>query len=271
MDSKSALAELKNFQGTRKGANQYFDQYQGELGVGATKERADSVRGLIRNTETALKGVGEAVSGRTRGQLVTEAQRSRLANLEREPIASELSDYQGDYADEMANYRDLLGQAGTRSQLAYQTDTDRQNSLQSIYDRLYQEEQAAEAKRQWEAQQAEARRQFDAQMAARQREAQQSLARVASLLNPSLSAGGATGGGMNAAAIKKAQENAATAAYGGPSISERFSMALANPNYQKAASTFLTMNPITAPLQASRWAANTSVGKKISGAFGRFF
>lgn len=157
MDTQSALAELKQFQSTRKGAGDYSKQYQDELGVGAAKTRADDIRGLIRNTETALKGVGESVAGRTRGNLVTEAQRARLQNLEREPLLEGISGLQGSYADESQTYRDLLGQAGQKAQLAYQTDADRLQSLEGNYAKLFQNEQAAEERRRFEAQMAEQR------------------------------------------------------------------------------------------------------------------
>lgn len=196
MDSASALAELKSFQGTRKSAGSLYDEASKELGVGDTRARANDMRGLIRNTETALKGVNDSVAGRTRGQLVTEAQRSRLANLERAPIAEELSGLQGGYADEMANYRDLLGQAGTKSQLAYQSDSDRLAALEGNYNKLFAAEQAAAAQRQWEAQQAEQRRQFEAQLAESRRQsaanAAASRAGLASLANLQ---GASTGGG----------------------------------------------------------------------------
>lgn len=176
MDSKGALAELKNFQGTRKSAGDYYTQAQGELGVGDAKTRQDDLRGLIRNTETALKGVGQSVAGRTRGNLVTEAQRSRLQALETQPIAQQLSDRQGEFSDAQTNYRDLLSQAGQRAGMSYQTDADRQNSLQSIYDRLYGQEQAQaeadRAARDFE----ERRRQFDATMAENRNQFNQQLA-----------------------------------------------------------------------------------------------
>jgi len=178
MDSASALAELKSFQGSRKGAGDYYDQYQKDLGVGDVKTRADDMRGLIRNTETALKGVGQAVAGRTRGQLVTEAQRARLANIEREPLSGQLSEQQNNYGEEMTNYRDLLGQAQTRSGMAYQTDADRLGALESNYSKLFAGEQAAEAKRQWEVSQAEAKRQFEAQLAESRRSAANQAAAI---------------------------------------------------------------------------------------------
>lgn len=161
MDSRSALTELKNFQGSRKGAGDYYSQYQKELGVGDAQARTNDIRGLIRNTETALKGVNQSVAGRTRGNLVNEAQRARLEGIERAPIAEELGTLQGSFADEQQNYRDLLGQATTRAGQAYQTDADRLAALESNYNKIFQAEQAAAEEARWRQQFEEDRRQFN--------------------------------------------------------------------------------------------------------------
>jgi len=183
MDSKSALKELKKAQSTRQGAGDYYNKYQQELGVGDVKTRADDMRGLIRNTETALKGVDESVSGRTRGQLVTEAQRARLAGIERQPLAEELSGLQGGYSDEMQSYRDLLGQAGTQTQFAYQTDADRLAGLESNYNKIFQKEQAAAEEARWRKQMAEETRRFNQQLAESRKLQQEANAFTASLAN----------------------------------------------------------------------------------------
>lgn len=143
MDSKGALAELKNFQGTRKGAGDYYSEAQKELGVGDAQTRSNDLLGLVRNTEKQLQGVGESVAGRTRGNLVTEAQRARLQSLEERPIAEQLGGLQTSYGDSQTNYRDLLSQAGTRAGMSYQTDSDRASALQNTYNNLFQQEQAS--------------------------------------------------------------------------------------------------------------------------------
>lgn len=170
MDSRGALAELKAFQGSRKGAGDYYSQYQQELGVGEAQARSNDIRSLIRNTEGALKGVNQSVAGRTRGQGVNEAQRARLEGLERAPIAEELGTLQGSFADEQQNYRDLLGQATTRAGQAYQTDADRLAALESNYNKIFQSEQAAAEQRRWEKELAERSRQFQEQMAQSERQ-----------------------------------------------------------------------------------------------------
>lgn len=161
MDSQTALKELQTFQGNRKSAGDYYTAAQQELGAGSAQQRANEMRGLIRNTETALKGVDASVSGRTQGSLVTEAQRARLANLERQPLAEQLGGLQSGYSDEMANYRDLVSQAGTKAGLQYQSDQDRLAALEGNYQRLFGQEQAAEERRRYEADLAERKRQAD--------------------------------------------------------------------------------------------------------------
>lgn len=164
MNSQQALQELQNFQSTRRGAGDYYTQSQNELGVGAAQQQANDLRGLIRNTETSLKAVPDSVAGRTQGSLVTSAQRQRLQNLESAPIADQLSGYNRDYGERMADYRDLLGQAGTRAGLAYQTDTDKANALQKVYENIFGREQYEAQQAAERARLAEQVRQFNEQM-----------------------------------------------------------------------------------------------------------
>lgn len=192
MDTKSALQELKQFETTRKGAGDYLAQQKNELGVQGAQQRTDDIRGLIRNTETALKGVGQSVAGRTRGNLVTEAQRSRLQQLETQPIAQQLADRSGEFSDAQTNYRDLLSQASQNAQMSYQTDADKLSSLQGRYDRLFQADQAAEAKRQFEE---NLRLQREEAERNRRAAAAQAQMAQASLYNPTLGGGGGGGGG----------------------------------------------------------------------------
>jgi hypothetical protein len=150
MDSQSALKSLQDFTSTRKSAGDYYTQAQNDLGVNAAQQQANDLRGTIRNTEAALKAVPASVSGRTQGSLVTEAQRSRLQNIESDPISQRLGEENTQYGDQMQSYRDLLGQAQTRAGLGYQSDTDKASSLQQAYQNAVAQEQAAAAKAQQE-------------------------------------------------------------------------------------------------------------------------
>jgi len=193
MDSQTALTELKKFQGERKGAGDYYNQSQQELGVGEAQTRQNELKDVIRNTEAQLKGVGQSVAGRTRGNLVTEAQRSRLQALEERPIAESLGSQQGAYSDAAQNYRDLLGQAGTKAGMLYQTDADKLSALESTYNKQYAAEQAAKAEEQWRQQFEESRRQSESALAEQQRQFNENIANtkaqyanLASLYNPSI-------------------------------------------------------------------------------------
>lgn len=157
MDSRQALQELQQFRSTRRPAQDYYSQAQQEVGTGAAQQRAQELRGLIRGTEQALRGVESSVSGRTQGSLVTEAQRSALANLERRPLGEQFREQQGALSEQDALYQNLLGEAGRRAGFAYQSDADRQSALQEQYNTLFAREEA-------DRQAAEQRRQFEEQL-----------------------------------------------------------------------------------------------------------
>lgn len=170
MDSATALKELKQYQGTRKSAGDYYSQYEKETGATEASARQKELRETIRGTEAQLKGVGESVAGRTRGQLVTEAQRARLQNLESQPIAETLSGQQAAYSDVSSEYQNLLSQAGTRAGLAYQTDADKLAALEGTYNKLFAEEQAKKQQEQWLKEFEAARAEQAAQIAESQRQ-----------------------------------------------------------------------------------------------------
>lgn len=157
MDSRQALQELNQFRSTRRPAQDYYSQAQQELGTGAAQQRAQELRGLIRGTEQALRGVESSVAGRTQGSLVSESQRSALANLERKPLGEQFREQQGALSEQDALYQNLLGEAGRRAGFAYQSDADRESALQQQYNTLFTREEA-------ERQAAEERRRFEEQL-----------------------------------------------------------------------------------------------------------
>jgi hypothetical protein len=65
------------------------------LGVPEIRNNVAGLRTTVANTTNALNNVDPSVTGRTSGSLVTEAQRQRLVNMERAPIASELQNESG--------------------------------------------------------------------------------------------------------------------------------------------------------------------------------
>ena len=174
MDSKGALKELKQYQSTSKSAGDYYKESQNELGVGGARAEQQQMRDLIRGTQQQLEGVGQSVAGRTRGNLVTEAQRARLQSLEERPLAERLGEQQTQYGDASTNYRDLLSQAGTQAGMAYQSQNDRESALQRQYDTLFGREQVDAEQSRYEKQFAETMRQFNADLALKQQAAAES-------------------------------------------------------------------------------------------------
>lgn len=173
MNSEQALKQLQQAQGTQRSATDLYGQQSKQLGLPAAQQRQQELRQTIRGTEQALRGVESSVSGRTQGSLVTEAQRGRLAALERAPIAEQFGEQQRALTDEDALYRDLLAQAGQQSGLAYQSQQDKLSQLERQYGFATEREAEAERRRQaevaqqqWERQFAEDMRQFNAQQSA---------------------------------------------------------------------------------------------------------
>lgn len=161
MDSQTALKQLNDYRATAKSGEDIYKQTSQELGVGASQQRAQELRNLISGTEQALRGVESSVTGRTQGSLVTEAQRARLANIERAPIADQFNTQQGALSNEQNVYQNLLTEAGTRAGLTYGSQQDKLRSLESGYQLSLEEEfkrrQAEEQKRQFDAQLAQER------------------------------------------------------------------------------------------------------------------
>jgi len=133
--------------------------------VAGSQTRLSSLRGLVGNLQSSVEAVDPSVTGRTSGTFTTEGQRQALVSKERAPILGDLSKQQG-YASEAQ--QTLNTSQNLASQMASALLSDDKQTYQRLldqYNAATAAEQAAEAKRQWEAAQAEQKRQFDAQVA----------------------------------------------------------------------------------------------------------
>ena len=178
--SAEALSQLQQFQNTMANPLDLYNKQVSELGVGDVRGRVSNLSNTLLNTENALNQVEPSVTGRTQGSLVTEAQRQRLVNLERQPLASQYGKIASQYQNEQQNLRDLLGQASQVSSLGYQGEQQKLANLQNAYqtslegERYARQQQIEADQREWERQQALWQRQF----AERQLAQQASLARA---------------------------------------------------------------------------------------------
>lgn len=101
----------------RKNPLDLYNEAVSSLGGNEIRTNVGNLRKQILDTENLLNAVEGSVKGRTSGSLVTEAQRQRITNLEREPIAGQYNKFSGDYANESQNLSSVLGQASQNTNL----------------------------------------------------------------------------------------------------------------------------------------------------------
>lgn len=177
--SAQALQQLTTYRSGRKNPFDILAEQKKKLGVDDVNSRVGKLRTAIINTENLLEGVDDSVTGRTSGTLTTDAARSRIVNLERQPIAKTLATQQSGLSAEQANLEAITNQAMQGAQLQYQGDSDQETFLSNLYNTLYGKEKD-EQDRQDRLAEAEKQRKAAAQLAA-------------------ITSGGGGGGGSSAA------------------------------------------------------------------------
>ena len=140
-NSQAALGELTNFRNSRRKSTDILQEQQTRLGMPSAQQRQAGLRGAITNTENLIKAVEPSVSGRTGGSLVTEAQKTRLVGLERQPLDDTFREQNRALEGETMNLNELQRQAQQATQLAVADDDSRENALSGLYGTLYQREQ----------------------------------------------------------------------------------------------------------------------------------
>ena len=145
--AEQQLADYTNYQKGMANPLDLYNQQTTNLGVGDVRGRVNSLNTTLLNTENALNQVDPSVTGRTQGSLVTEAQRNRLVNLERQPIAAQYGQQSNQLNTQQANLRDLLGQASNMSNLEMQGQQNKLQALGDIYNKAFTSQQAAEVAR----------------------------------------------------------------------------------------------------------------------------
>lgn len=169
--SSDVLGQLNTFRQNRRNPMDYLRESETRLGLPSSRQRLQGLRGAITNTENLLSGVDPSVTGRTQGSLVTEAQRQRMVNLERAPLADQFKEQSRALEGESANIADLTGRSLTEAQMGIGEQQAQEQSLQSLYGTLFQREQEEEQKRRWEEQQKQWWEDFNMRRAISEREA----------------------------------------------------------------------------------------------------
>lgn len=179
--SAEALQNLQNYQAGIKSPTDLISNAQNALGVNAAQQQVQGLRGAISNTTNLLKQVAPGVMGRTGNSLVTSAQANRQIQNESAPIQGTLEKQNTDYNQASQDYTDLEKQAETRANAEMTGQQNQVSYLQNIYGALAQQEKDAADRAFQQQQAAESAREFNAQLAA-------SKASSANTFNPSLGA-----------------------------------------------------------------------------------
>lgn len=152
--SATAYSALQKFGQTRRTPQDYLKDAETKYDIPNITTRLSRLRSLVGNLESSAESVDPSVTGRTSGSLVTEAQRSALVNRERQPILADLSKQQGAYGQEQQQFGLASDLASKMAQASVSGDETTYQSLLDQYNAATAQEQAQEAKRQFEAQMA---------------------------------------------------------------------------------------------------------------------
>lgn len=183
MATTAELAQqIAAYDANRKSSADILNEALNKYGVPEIRTRVSGIRTTLANTEAALNNVDPSVTGRTSQSLVTEAQRQRIVNNERAPIAQDYSTQSKTLSNESANLSDQEKAAQLLAQGQMNDYTVGRNALQSQYDSAAARE--AEERRRAEADRAY---QLDVQKSA----------------SSSRSGGGGGGGGSSAPSYQK--------------------------------------------------------------------
>jgi len=131
--SAQIAQQLANYDSKRKSSADYVNEAMLQHGVPEIRSRVSGLRTTLANTENALNSVDPSVTGRTSRSLVTEAQRSRIVNKEREPIAAQYGDQSRALSNESANMSEQMKAAQLLAEGQISDYTIGRSALQSRY------------------------------------------------------------------------------------------------------------------------------------------
>lgn len=102
-----------------------------KLGISDARTRVQEYRTQMDNTQNLLNNLESNISGRTQGSLVTEAQRQRLLAAEQAPLTGSLNSINTAFGNAQQDMTNILGQAGTQTDLAWEGEQSQRQALMS--------------------------------------------------------------------------------------------------------------------------------------------
>src|SRR5258708_3631548 len=91
-----------------------YNKVTTQLGIPDARTRVQALQKNLIDTQNAIEAVDPNVTARTSGSLVTEAQRGRLVNMEKQPLSENYAKQNQNYGTESGNLNTLLGEANTQ-------------------------------------------------------------------------------------------------------------------------------------------------------------
>lgn len=164
--SQQAYQSLQDYSSKRRTTQDIQKEAETKYNIPGITSRLSNLRSLVGNLESSVENVDPSVTARVQGGYGTEAQRQALVNRERAPILGDLSKQQGAMGQAQQEFSLSSSLADNLARSLRSDDEAGYQRLLDQYNAATAQEQAAEAKRQWEAQQAEQRRQFDVEQRA---------------------------------------------------------------------------------------------------------
>lgn len=126
-----------------------YNQATTELGIPDARARVQALQTHLVNTQNAINAVDPNVTARTSGNLVTDAQRSRIVNVERQPLQQDYTTQNQAYGTESTNLNNLEGQLNTRVSNETANYNAKRQGLATQLDTALKQQAAAEATRQF--------------------------------------------------------------------------------------------------------------------------
>lgn len=147
-----------------------YNEAVSSLGGNEIRQNVGNLRKQILDTENLLNGVEGSVQGRTSGSLVTEAQRQRLTNLERAPIAGQYNKFASNLSSEQSALNEVLGLASNQTNLTMAGEDRAIEALLSTLNANKEKYNTAKEQNQWEDENKKWWEQFNANKAAADRQ-----------------------------------------------------------------------------------------------------
>jgi hypothetical protein len=125
---------------------QVYNDVTTKLGIPDARTQVQSLQKNLVDTQNAINAVDPSVTGRTSNSLVTEAQRGRLVNMEKQPLQQTYSTQNQSLGTDTTNLNNLQSEADRQVGAAQTEYTNKRSALAGqLQEALTQQEQQRQA------------------------------------------------------------------------------------------------------------------------------